>query len=131
MTRGRRWPPLWGPVEAVAIGGQSRGRWEADDRCGDPATFAVDPAAVISFQVEVGTTAETNTERERDYVSLCTVHLPTQHVLSVMHAGKPFETILSTKKIQSELTDDDDDNDNLKNYIPEMFLYFCILWLHV
>lgn len=76
MTRGRRRPPLRGPVEAVAIRGQSRGRWEADDCCGDPATFAVDPAAVIGFQVEVGTTAETNTERER----LCiTVYCTSTH----------------------------------------------------
>ncbi len=65
MTRGRRRPPLRWPVEAIAIRGQSRGRWEADDRCGDPATFAVDPAAVISFQVEVGATSkETNGDRE-------------------------------------------------------------------
>lgn len=54
--RGRR-PPLWGPVEAVAVRGQSWGCWEADYRRGDPAAaFAVDPAAVISFQVEVGAT---------------------------------------------------------------------------
>lgn len=40
-------------MEAVAIRGQSRGRREADDRRGDSAAFAVDPAAVIGFQVEV------------------------------------------------------------------------------
>lgn len=63
MTRGRGRPPLWRPVEAIAIRGQSRGCWEADDCCGDPAAFAVDPAAVIGFQVEVGTTRERNIER--------------------------------------------------------------------
>lgn len=62
MTRGRGRPPLWRPVEAIAIRGQSRGCWEADDCCGDPAAFAVDPAAVIGFQVEVGTTRERHRE---------------------------------------------------------------------
>ena len=50
MTRGRgRSPERQGPVEAIAIRAQGRGRWEADDGCGDPAAFAVDPAAVVSF----------------------------------------------------------------------------------
>lgn len=73
MTRGRGRPPLRGPVEAIAIRGQSGGRWEADDRRGDPAAFAVDPAAVIGFQVEVRTTRgrEKHTERLcRAYICL-------------------------------------------------------------
>lgn len=56
MALGRGRPPLRGPVEAVAVGAQSRGRREADDRCGDAAAFAVYPAAVVGFQVQVGST---------------------------------------------------------------------------
>lgn len=65
MSRGRGRPPLRGPVEAIPIRGQSRGRREADDGCREPAAFAVDPAAVIGFQVEVRTTGERK-ERERE-----------------------------------------------------------------
>lgn len=54
MTWRRGWPPLWGPVKAVTIRGQSRGCREADDGCSDAAAFAVDPAALIGFEVEVG-----------------------------------------------------------------------------
>lgn len=51
--------PLHGPVEAVPVRAQIRGSREADDRRGDPATFAVDPAAVIQLQVQVGPTRQT------------------------------------------------------------------------
>lgn len=73
MTRGWRRPPLWGPAEAIAIRGQSGGRWEADDRRGDPAAFAVDPATFIGFLVEVQTTREK--EKYRNYVQILNVHL--------------------------------------------------------
>jgi len=53
VTRGQRRPPLRGPAEAVAIRRQGGGAWEADDRRGDPAAFAVEPAAFIGFAVEV------------------------------------------------------------------------------
>lgn len=56
VTRGWRRPPLWGPVETVSIGSQSRGCREADDSRCDSATFAVDP--VIGLKVEVWTTGE-------------------------------------------------------------------------
>lgn len=51
--------PLHGPMEAVPIGAQIRWCWEADDRRGDPAAFAVDPAAVIQLKAQVGTTRQT------------------------------------------------------------------------
>lgn len=57
QERGRS--PLHGPVEAVPVRAQIWGCREADDCCGDTATFAVDPAAVIQLQVQVGTTGQT------------------------------------------------------------------------
>lgn len=65
MARRRGRPPLRRPVEAITIRAQSRGRWEADNGCGDAAAFAVDPAAVVGFQVEIGTTGETGTYLKR------------------------------------------------------------------
>lgn len=60
MTWRRGRPPLWGPVEPITIRGQSRGCREADDRRGDAAAFAVDPAALIGFEVEVGAAVNYN-----------------------------------------------------------------------
>lgn len=59
-TWGWGWPPLWWPVEAIPIRGQSRWCRKADDCRGDPAALAVDPAVVIGFQVEVRTTIKGN-----------------------------------------------------------------------
>lgn len=63
VAQGR--PPLHGPVEAVPVGAQIWGCREADDRRGDPTTFTVDPAAVVQFQVQVGTTRQTKVQRKR------------------------------------------------------------------
>lgn len=92
VTRGRGRPPLRGPVEAIAIRAQSRGRRETDNRRGDAAAFAVDPAAVVGFQVEVGTTRETKTYWKR--VKLYNVHLlsPYLHVSFTSH-GVMFEVM--------------------------------------
>lgn len=65
MALGRGRPPLRGPVEAVAVRAQSRGCREADDGRGDAATFAVYPAAVVGFQVQVGST-ERHKNRHRE-----------------------------------------------------------------
>lgn len=62
VTRGWRRPPLGGPVEAITVGSQCWGCWEADDSCCNLATFAVDP--VIGFEVEVWTTKEEGKSRE-------------------------------------------------------------------
>lgn len=92
MTRGRGRPPLRGPVEAIAIRAQSRGRRETDNRRGDAAAFAVDPAAVVGFQVEVGTTTETKTYLKRDYVKLYNVHLLSPYLrVSLTSHGVMFE----------------------------------------
>lgn len=63
MAQGR--PPVHGPVETVPVGAQIRGCREADDRRGDPTTFTVDPAAVVQFQVQVGTARQTKVQRKR------------------------------------------------------------------
>lgn len=63
VAQGR--PPLHGPVETVPVGAQIRGGREADDRRGEPTTFTVDPAAVVQFQVQVGTTRQTKVQRKR------------------------------------------------------------------
>lgn len=65
MAQGGGGSPLHRPVEAVPVRAQIRGCREADDRRGDPATFTVDPAAVVQFQVQVGTTRETKVQRKR------------------------------------------------------------------
>lgn len=47
---------------------------EADDRRGDTAAFAVDPAAVIQLKVQVGTTGQTKAQRKRGKDYLQTKH---------------------------------------------------------
>ena len=66
---GRRGRPalVGGPVEAVSLRGQSRGRLEADDRRGDLAPPAVDPAAVLGLLVQTAAARgrEGRTDRRR------------------------------------------------------------------
>lgn len=59
MAQVGRSSPLHGPVEAVPVRAQVWGCREADYRRGDPAALAVDPAAVIQLEIQVGTTRQT------------------------------------------------------------------------
>lgn len=48
-------PPLRGPVQSVTVR-QCWRCWETNDGRGDSPAFAIDPAAVVTFQIEVWTT---------------------------------------------------------------------------
>ena len=93
-ARGRRvtrWrPPVRGPVESVPVWAQSGRRREADDRRGDPAAFAVDPASVAGFLVEGRTTRE-ETNRLTSYFSQ---NFPWAHQIQTMNDASPLPVVV-------------------------------------
>ena len=102
-ARGRRvtrWrPPVRGPVESVPVWAQSGRRREADDRRGDPAAFAVDPASVAGFLVEGRTTREETNRRTSYLPRIFHEHIKFKPWMMLRHFLLLYENVAKTSQV--------------------------------